>query len=111
MAEDYTLEYEESSGNIFADLDFPNAEEHMAKVELAHKINQVIQKRDLKQAEAAQLLGTTQAKISLLNKGRLKDFSLERLLKYLIKLDLDIKIIVKSKPRSHPNATISVSAA
>ena len=104
------IEYEISSGNVFADMDLSDAKERLAKAELAMKINSVIKERGLKQAQAATLLRTTQAKISLLSKGRLNEFSLDRLFRYLMKLDLDIKIIVKVKPRSHANGTISVTA-
>ena len=45
------------SGNVFADLGFPNAEEMLAKAELAQKITAIITRRRLTQAEAAKLLG------------------------------------------------------
>ncbi|EKD74625.1 MAG: hypothetical protein ACD_44C00381G0002, partial [uncultured bacterium] len=47
------------------------------------KINQLIKRRKLKQKEAAQLLDVDQGKISLLNRGRLSVFSIERLIKFL----------------------------
>ena len=38
------LRVEESSGNVFADLGYPNAEEALAKSRLAQRIAEVIEK-------------------------------------------------------------------
>jgi len=105
------IECEISSGNVFEDLGRADAKELLIKAELAFKINSLLKKKKLKQAQAAKLLETSQAKISLLSKGRLKGFSLEKLMYYLLKLEQDVKITIKPKPRSHPLATITVSAA
>ncbi len=104
------VDYEKSSGNIFEDLGFAETKEMLIKAELAFKINSLLQKKKLKQEDAAKLLETSQNKISLLSKGRLKGFSLEKLMHYLVKLDLDVKIVVKPKPRSHKSGRITVAA-
>jgi predicted XRE-type DNA-binding protein len=88
-----------SSGNVFADLGFKDAQERLVKAKLALKINQLLDKRELKQIDAAKILGINQPKISALANGRLKDFSIEKLLGFLIKLDQDIDIIVHQKPK------------
>ncbi len=90
---DYTV----SSGNVFADLGFPNAEELLAKAELAHKITAIIQRRGLTQARAAALLGVDQPKVSALKRGRLSGFSLERLVRFLILLGRDVQIVVRPR--------------
>lgn len=92
------IEIMESSGNVFADLNIPNAEEYLAKSDLARQINTIINHRGLKQIEAAELLGVDQPKISAISHGQLSGFSLERLIGYLNRLDQDVKIIVKAKP-------------
>ncbi|MCI0349905.1 MAG: helix-turn-helix domain-containing protein, partial [Acidobacteriales bacterium] len=81
-----TKEYVTSSGNVFADLGFPNAEEMLAKAELAQKITAIIERRRLTQVRAAEVLGVDQPKISALKRGRLSGFSLERLVRFLILL-------------------------
>jgi predicted XRE-type DNA-binding protein len=58
--------FETSSGNIFADLKLPNSEERLVKAKLAIQINLLIKNKGLNQKEAAQLLGTDQAKITAL---------------------------------------------
>ena len=89
------------STNVFADLDLPDPEERLAKAELAFKINQILKEKKIKQIEAAELLDTDQSKISLLNRGRLSTFSIERLMKYLNLLNQDVEIVIKkSKGRA-----------
>ena len=80
-----------------------DANEKLAKADLALlKINQILKKRNLKQAAAAKLLGIDQSKISLLNRGRLSAFSIERLVRYLNLLNQDVDIVIrKTRQRSH----------
>lgn len=96
------------SDNVFADLGLPDAEELLAKAQLASAISDIIDDRELTQAEAAELLGTTQPKVSNLVRGRLKGFSLERLVRFLNSLDRDIEIRVKPRPRSRERSRIRV---
>ena len=85
---------------MFADLGLPNAEERLAKAELARKIGAIIVERQLARTEAAELLGIDQPKISALMRGRLESFSLERLMRFLNALGRDIEIVVKPKQDS-----------
>ncbi len=98
------IEHELSSGNIFADLGVAMPAAALAKAELARKISSIIKHRHLVQTEAAALLGIDQPKISRLTRGQLKEFSLERLVSFLLRLDRDIDITIKKKPRSRPAA-------
>jgi len=72
-----------STGNIFADLGFPDAEERMAKTNLALQINVLIKRKKFTQRQAAELLDIDQPKISVLSTGKLSGFSLERLFCFL----------------------------
>jgi predicted XRE-type DNA-binding protein len=91
---------EESSGNVFADIGVTDPEETLAKAELAHRISLLIRKRRLTQVRAAKILGTDQARVSDLVRGRLTAFSTERLLRFLANLGCDVQIVIT--PRS-PN--------
>jgi predicted XRE-type DNA-binding protein len=91
-----TPEYQESSGNVFADLGLPNARELQAKADLAWEISRTIEERDLTQAQAAELLGIDQPKVSALVRGRLSGFSMERLYRFLNALGKDVEIVVRS---------------
>ena len=94
------IKYEESSGNVFADLGIENAEEALAKAELARQIGKIIKKRKITQKEAAEILGLDQPKISALIRGRLRSFSLERLFRFLNDLGQDVSIMV-SPSKTH----------
>lgn len=97
------------SGNVFADLNFPDAEERQTKLRLAYALNLVIDKQKLTQAEAALRLGLNQPKVSALRNYKLDGFSVERLMTLLNALDRDIEIVIRKKPRSR-GARISVVA-
>ena len=99
----------EGSTNVFADLALPDSEELLAKAQLASAISDIIDDRRLTQAAAADLLGTTQPKVSNLVRGRLEGFSLERLARFLNSLDRDVEIRVKPRPRSRDTSRIRVT--
>jgi len=98
-----------SSGNVFADLGLPNADEEMAKVELAFEIGRIIEERGLTQEEAAELIGVDQPKVSAVVRYRLDGFSMERLYRFLNALGRDIEIVVREKPKSRKAATLKVT--
>ena len=98
------------SGNVFADLGYPDAEERQTKLRLAHAINGVIARRRLTQAAAAERLGVSQPKVSALANYKLGGFSVERLMTFLTALDQDVEIVIKTKPRSRKEARIVVRA-
>lgn len=99
------------TGNVFADLGFPNAAERQAKLRLAYALNQVLAARRLSQADAAKMLGVTQPKVSAIRHYKLAGFSLERLMNLLTALDQDVEIVIRRKPRSGRAGRISVVAA
>jgi predicted XRE-type DNA-binding protein len=89
-----------SSGNVFADLGLPDANELMIKSTLVIKINTIIEKRHLSQVQAAELLGVAQPKISALQNGKLRGFSLEKLCHMLTRLGRDVDIIVTPRKKA-----------
>ena len=99
------------TGNVFADLGFPDAAERQAKLRLAYTLNQVIEARKLSQADAVKLLRITQPKVSALRHYKLAGFSVERLMNLLTALDQDVEIVIRRKPRSRKAGRISVVAA
>ena len=92
------IQVEESSGNVFADLGLPDAEERLAKADLALMIAREIRSRGLTQAEAAELLGVAQPDISNLMRGRLSGYSIERLTRLLNDLGQDVEIRIRPSP-------------
>ena len=87
--------YEIGSRNVFKDLGLPNAEEHLVKAQLVFKIDTIMKKRRLKQVEAAALFGVRQPDVSRMLRGDFRQFSVERLLRFLVALDQDVAIVVK----------------
>lgn len=99
---------EEGSGNVFADLGLPDAEELLSKAALMLRVGKIIKGRNLTQAQAAQILGASQPVVSNLLNGRISGFSLERLVRFLNALDRDVEIVVKRRPRSRLRAGVTV---
>lgn len=97
-----------SSGNVFADLNLHNPDKMLIKAELVRQIGEIINKQNLTQIETAELLGIDQPKVSALLRGKITDFSLERLFRFLNALDRDVEIVVKSKPKTRKEARIKV---
>lgn len=98
----------DSTGNVFADMGMRDAEERLAKAELARAIRKILAARGLKQTEAAGLLGITQPDVSDLVRGKLARFSMERLQRFLNALDMDIRIQIRPRPSGKEHAGITV---
>lgn len=109
--DDRGREITRGTGNVFADLGYPDADERQAQLRLAYALNQVLDERKCTQAEAASVLGVSQPKVSALRRYKLAGFSVERLMTLLTALDQDIEIVIRRKPRSRRAARISVVAA
>ena len=89
------IEHEQGSGNVFADIGLPNADEHLVKAKLVFKIERLMKERGLKQIEAADLFGVKQPDISKMLRGDFRQFSVERLLRFLVALGQDVEIVVR----------------
>ena len=101
------IQIEGSSGNVFADLGFENADEELLKAQLAHVIGSLLEARGAKQVKAAALLGTTQPKVSNLLRGRTEAFSVQKLFDFLNRLDQDVVVGVRPKPTSQSRGRTS----
>jgi predicted XRE-type DNA-binding protein len=99
-----------SSGNVFADLGLDEAEERLAKAQLAGKIALIIEHSGLTQAAAAVKLGIDQPKVSALLRGKLEAFSTERLMRFLTSLGRDVEIVVSSRRTRRTAGRLSVRA-
>jgi predicted XRE-type DNA-binding protein len=92
-----TFPGEVSSGNVFADLGLPNAEQELLKARLTLQIHTIIKKRGLTQVEAGDILGIRQPHVSALMRNRSGNFSVGRLMEFLTALDQDVEIRVRPK--------------
>lgn len=104
------IDYEVGSGNVFADLGLPNPEERLLKARLAGMIYDVVQKRKWTQKHTADTLGISQPDVSRMLNGMLKDFSVERLINFLNKLDQRITITIQDEKENLPPNKIVIAA-
>lgn len=90
-----------SSGNVFRDLGFsPDEAEYLKmRAELMANLQKVITARGLKQAEAAELLGVTQPRISDLMRGRIDLFSIDTLIDMLARLGVRATLVLQPSRR------------
>jgi predicted XRE-type DNA-binding protein len=105
------IQIEKGSGNVYADLGYPDSEDMLIKAQLVTKIAEIIQQRRLTQAQAAKLLRLTQPKISRLLRGEFRGISERRLLQCLTRLGRDVQIIVKQTPQQRTEGRLTVRFA
>ena len=101
----------EGSGNVFADLGLPNAEELKTKLRLCFFINKILEERKLTQAEAARVLGVNQPKVSALKGYKLEGFSVERLMRFATALEHDVVIEIRRAKRKGLGRVMVMGAA
>jgi predicted XRE-type DNA-binding protein len=89
----------DSSGDVFADLGIVLDHGERLKIDIAIEISGIIARSGLTQAQVAEIIGADQAKVSNLTRGKLKGFSLDRLVQYLLRLGCDIDLHISRKRR------------
>jgi predicted XRE-type DNA-binding protein len=105
-------DHEKSSGNIFADLGFPNSEQELVKAKLTAQIYRLLKEQGVTQVEAAKLLGTTQAQVSTLMRCRPVSVSVGRLMEFLTTLGQDVEVTIKpAKRRKRGHMSVELQAA
>jgi predicted XRE-type DNA-binding protein len=100
--------YENGGQNVFKDLGVRGPDEHFVKAQLVFKIDRLMKERGLKQVEAADLFGIRQPDVSKMMRGEFRQFSVERLLRFLVALDQDVEISVKPHRDSRNAAALHV---
>jgi predicted XRE-type DNA-binding protein len=105
------IKYRLGSENIFADIGVPDAEGALAKADLARRVIGAIREKGNTQEEAASILGIAQPKISDLMRGRLTGFSMERLMRFLVRLGKDVQVVIKEPIRARRDVRIFGGAA
>ena len=92
MGED--IKVEQGSGNVFSDLGFSDeeAKEELLKAELGAEIFRILEYRRLTQTKAARIMGVKQPEISRLKSGKFSYYSVERLMRFLERLNCEVSI-------------------
>lgn len=99
---------EESSGNVYADLDMPHSDDLLIKAQLADKIAEIIKARKWTQQQAAEVLGIPQPKLSKMLRGQFRGISETKMLNFLLRLGRDVQIVVSPKRLSAREGNLAV---
>ena len=81
------IEIVKSSDNVYADFGFDDADMLQLKAQVAAEIIKIIDRRNLKVVEAADLVGVDPTEISRIRKAKLKPFTIDRLMRIMGRLD------------------------
>ena len=99
------------SNNVFKDIGVSDPERALIRAKIMIRVTEIINERNLTQAQAGKILNLTQSKVSNLMNGKLSLFSLEHLFKLLTALQWDVEINIKPKLETETKATTSVLLA
>lgn len=101
------IEIHEGSGNVYADIGLPDADEMLVKAQLVTKIREIIKARGWTQQQAADVLGLTQPKLSKMLRGQFRGVSEAKMLDCITRLGRDVRIVVG--PERQPAAAGQVA--
>ena len=104
------IEYEEGSGNVFADLGLDDAEELLTRAQIGFHVYRLLKSRKLKQREMAQLLSIAQPDVSHLMNGHYSRFTADKLLDFLRRLDQKVTIHIRPHRPGEPYQEVSFAA-
>jgi predicted XRE-type DNA-binding protein len=102
------IEFEEGSGNVFADLGLEGADELFTRSQLGFHVYKVLTDRNLKQREIGALLGIKQPEVSHLMNGHFSRFTTDKLLDFLRRLDQKVTIRISAHRPGEPYQDIRV---
>lgn len=108
MTKEAKMEIEEGSTNVYADLGRPDADEMLVKAQLASRIDEIIKRRKLTQAVAAEITGLPQPKLSGLLRGEFRGVSQAKMLHCLTRLGQDVRIVIGRARRRSGSGRIEV---
>jgi predicted XRE-type DNA-binding protein len=102
-----TIEFEESGGNVFADLGLEDADELFARAQIGFYVCKILEEKQLKHREIAALLGIKQPDVSHLMNGHYSRFTIDKLLEFLKKLDRKVTIRISLHKEGEPYQEVS----
>ena len=107
---DQKIEFEESSGNIFADLGLPDADELFARAQIGFFVFKILADKKLKQREIARVLGIAQPDVSHLMNGHFSRFTTDKLLDFLKRLDQKVTIQISHHREGEPYQEVTFAS-
>jgi len=100
--------HEIGSGNIFADLGLPNAEEHQLNAALVVQLSRIVKQRKLTQSDAAKVAGLKQPDLSNILRGHFRGYSVARLMRILTAFNQGVEIVVKPRKKAGETGRITL---
>ena len=110
MTDTNHIEFEEGSGNVFADLGMDNAEELLVRAQIGFHVVTLIKERNLKQKETAMLLNIAQPDVSHLMNGHFSRFTTDKLLEFLRRLNQKVTIEISPHLAGEPFHKVAFSS-
>jgi predicted XRE-type DNA-binding protein len=96
------IEFEAGSGNVFKDLGLKDADQLLARAQIGFHVYKILEAKQLKQREVAEVLGIAQPDVSHLMNGRFSRFTTDKLLDFLKRLDRKVTIEVSRHHKGEP---------
>ncbi len=104
------IEFEKSTGNVFADLGVDDAEELQARGLIGFHVIELLKNKDMKQREIAELLEIKQAEVSHLLNGHFSRFTVDKLLDFLKRMNQKVTIQISPHRQGEPYQHVAFSA-
>lgn len=104
------IEFEEGSGNVFADLGLTDADELYARAQIGFGVYEILRSKNLRQREIAALLEIPQPEVSHLMNGHFSRFTTDKLLDFLKRLDRKVTIKITRHKRGEPYQVIGFAS-
>ena len=96
------IEFEQGSGNVYADLGLQEAPQLLARAQIGFHVFKILEARKLKQREISAILGIAQPDVSHLMNGHFSRFTADKLLDFLQRLDQKVTIEVSPHQKGEP---------
>jgi len=108
MVKKTTIQYEDGSGNVFADLGLKDSGELFTRAQIGIHVIQAIKNAKISGQKAiGEILGIEQPEVSHLLNGHFSRFSSEKLLEFLNRLDLKFSIEISKHKKGEPYKEVS----
>ena len=96
------IEFEEGSGNVFADLGLKGSDQLLARAQIGYHVFKILEDKKLKQREISDILGIAQPDVSHLMNGHFSRFTADKLLDLLKRLDQKVTIQIRPRRPGEP---------
>lgn len=104
------IEFEEGSGNVFADLGLKDSDELFTRAQIGFCVYKIVKFKKLKQREIAAVLGIAQSDVSHLMNGHYSRFTTDKLLDFLKRLDRKVTIRIGPHKAGEPYQQVSLAS-